>query len=61
MKVLASNLPYVYDVVTPSLAFEPYDKVSIADAVIKALTTQLPFPKIITHNEVDRLVDLLSS
>ena len=61
MKVLASNLPYVYDVVTPSLVFEPYDKVSIADAVTKALTNELPFPNIITHNEVDRLVDLLAT
>ncbi len=60
MKVLASNLPYVYDVVKPSLAFEPYDKLSIADAVMKALSTDLPFPEVVTRNEADKLVDLLS-
>ena len=59
MKVLASNLPYVHDVITPSLTFEPYDKVSIADAVIKALNTELPFSKIVTRNEVGRLMGLL--
>ena len=59
MKVLASNLPYVYDVIVPSLTFQPYDKVSIADAVIKALDTNLPFPKVATTNQVDRLINLL--
>jgi glycosyltransferase involved in cell wall biosynthesis len=60
MKVLASNLPYVHDVVVPSLTFEPYNRVSIADAVIKALETELPFPKLVTTNEVDKLVALLT-
>jgi glycosyltransferase involved in cell wall biosynthesis len=60
MKVLASNLPYVTDVIIPSLVFEPLDKVSIADAVIKALNSELPFPKIVTKNEIDRLLDLLA-
>jgi len=59
MKVIAANLPYVYDVVTPSLTFEPYDKVDIANAVLKALATPLPFPVIVTKNEVDKLVDTL--
>jgi len=59
MKVLASNLPYVYDVIKPSLTFDPYDKVSIADAVVKALNSDLPFPEVVTKNEVDRLVELL--
>jgi len=61
MKVLASNLPYVHDVVIPSLAFDPYDKTAIADAVITALNADLPFPKIVTGNEVDRLISLLIS
>ena len=60
MKVLASNLPYVHDVIVPSLTFEPYDKISIANAVIKALNSDLPFPKIVTSNQVDKLVELLA-
>ena len=60
MKVLASDLPYVYDVVKPSLAFNPMDKNSIADAVVQALKTKLPFPEIVTHNKVRDLIDLLA-
>ena len=60
MKVLASDLPYVHDVISPSLTFQPYDKKSIADAVISAMsTTNMPMPTIVTRNEVDKLVNLL--
>ncbi len=59
MKVIASNLDYVHDVITPSLTFDPLDKVSIANAVIQALEQELPFPRIKTSNEVDKLIDLL--
>lgn len=58
MKILASNLPYVYDVVTPSLTFEPFDKVSVANAVIKALESDLPFPTLVTGNRIDELLRL---
>jgi len=60
MKVLASNLPYVTDVILPSLVFNPCDKVSIADAVVNAMHSDLPFPSIVTHNEVNKLVGLLA-
>ncbi len=59
MKVLASELPYVYDVILPSLTFDPGSKVAIADAVIAALRTELPFPEIVTRNEVNKLISLL--
>lgn len=59
MKVIASDLPYVHDVVVPSLTFDPYNKMSIADAVMKALDRDLPFPKIVTNNEIDKLIELL--
>jgi glycosyltransferase involved in cell wall biosynthesis len=61
MKVIASDLPFVYDVVKPSLTFKPYDKVSIADAVVKAMNTELPDSKIVTVDEVDKLLQLLTS
>ena len=59
MKVLASDLPYVHDVILPSLTFDPYNKISIADAVVKALNENLPASKIVTANKVDELVALL--
>jgi glycosyltransferase involved in cell wall biosynthesis len=59
MKVIASDLEYVYDVIVPSATFEPLNKVSIAEAVIKALQSELPFPKLVTKNEAERLLQLL--
>lgn len=59
MKVLAPDLAYVYDVIKPSITFDPWKKESIADAVIKALTTELPEPEIRAKNEVDKLIGLL--
>lgn len=59
MKVLASDLTYVHDVIVPSLTFQPLDKISIADAVIKAMNEDLPFPQVVTHNDIDKLLELL--
>jgi len=59
MKVLASNLPYVQDVITPSLSFDPLDKVAIADMVIKALETNLPQSEVIASDKIDELLTLL--
>lgn len=61
MQILASDLPYVYDVVKPSLTFQPYDKTSIANAVLTAMEGGLRFPEVVTKNEVNRLVALLVS
>ncbi|MCD6013324.1 MAG: glycosyl transferase group 1 [Flavipsychrobacter sp.] len=59
MKVIASDLDYVHDVIVPSLTFDPHDRISIANAVIQALEKDLPFPRIVTSNEVERLISLL--
>ncbi len=60
MKVLASDMDYVHDVIVPSLVFDPYSKISVAQAVLTALSGDLPFPGIKTTNQVDRLVSLLA-
>lgn len=60
MKVLAPDMPYVHDVITPSATFNPLSKESMAAAVIMSSLTDLPFPTVVTHNEVDRLVTLLA-
>ncbi len=59
MKVIASDMPYVYDVIKPSLTFDPYCKTAIADAVLNAMDPDLPFPEVVTHNEIDKLINLL--
>ena len=60
MKVIASDLEYVHDVIIPSLTFDPFDRSSIAGAVIKALNTDLPFSKLVARNDIDRLIALLT-
>lgn len=59
MKVLASDLPYVHDVIVPSLTFDPLRKVSISDAVLKALGSDLPASRVVVGNEIDKLITLL--
>ena len=59
MKVIASDLPYVHDVIKPSLTFDPFDKIAIANAVTNAMDPELPFPSVVTTNDIDKLIDLL--
>lgn len=59
VKVLASDLPYVHDVIVPSLTFDPLRKVSISDAVLKALGSDLPASRVVVGNEIDKLITLL--
>jgi glycosyltransferase involved in cell wall biosynthesis len=59
MKVLASGLPYVHDVIEPSLTFDPLDKNSIAAAVVTAMKENLPFPRVLTTDKLQQLIDLL--
>jgi glycosyltransferase involved in cell wall biosynthesis len=61
MKILASDLPFVYDVVKPSLVFDQSRPEAIADAVVAAMkNSQLPFPEVVTTNQVESLVELLA-
>jgi glycosyltransferase involved in cell wall biosynthesis len=61
MKILASDLPFVYDVVTPSLTFDQSKPAAMAAAVIQAMErNDLPFPKVVTSNRISELIDLLA-
>lgn len=59
-KVIVSDLPYAYQVCTPSLTFDPYTKESIKSAIIKAATENLPSSKKIISNDINQLILLLS-
>ena len=59
-KVLVSNLPYAYQVCNPSLTFNPYTVASIEDAIIKAVTQDLPDSIKIISNDINQLILLLS-
>lgn len=60
MKVLAPDLPYVHDVIKPSLVFNAMDKTSIAGAVIMALKEEIPQPAVKAPNMVKELIELLA-
>jgi len=61
MKIIASNLPFVYDVICPSLVFDQSKPEAISAAVVEAMNNNnLPFPTVTTKNEVNKLVELLS-
>jgi len=58
-KVICSNLPFVEEVISPSLSFDPFDAQDIADKVLFALTYDLPESKVILENKIAELIDLL--
>ncbi len=61
-KVLASDLPYVHEVVEPSLAFDPYSVKSISNTIVKALEEDnLHETKVIVENKLDNFIDFIIS
>lgn len=60
-KVLASDLQITYDVIKPSLTFDPFSPEDIADKVEYALNNELPPTELKLKNEVDKLIKLLTN
>jgi glycosyltransferase involved in cell wall biosynthesis len=61
-KVIASDLPYVHEIIEPSLTFDPYSIKSMADAILKAIETDnLPETKVLVENKLDNFVDFIIS
>lgn len=58
--VISANLPYVYDVINPSLTFDPYSKEDIADKMYMALQRELKSPEIVIKNNINKLIKILS-
>lgn len=56
-KILASDLPYVYEVVSPSIVFNPNNLESIVNAVVDKKNTKST--KLITSNKINNLINLL--
>tara|TARA_B100000902_G_scaffold56358_1_gene63147 strand:+ start:893 stop:1933 length:1041 start_codon:yes stop_codon:yes gene_type:complete len=56
-QVLASDLPYVYEIVRPSLVFNPFSVKSISEKIIQALSQDnLDKSRIIIENKIDTFV-----
>ena len=61
-KVIASDLPYVHEIIKPSLTFDPYSVESISNTILKALETDnLPETKVLVENKLDNFVDFIIS
>ena len=61
-KVLASDLPYVHEVVEPSLAFDPYSVKSISNTIVNALEEDnLHETKVIVENKLDNFIGFIIS
>ena len=57
--VIATDLPYVSDVLKPTMSFDPNNSNSIADSVIELLKNEnLKESKLIISNEIDEIIKL---
>jgi len=61
-KVIASDLPYVHEIIAPSLTFDPYSVESISKSILKALeTNNLSETKVLVENKLDNFIDFIIS
>lgn len=60
-KILASDMPYVHEVVIPSLVFNPLQENSIADVVLFACLNKnhIPISKVLLEDKIDELISFL--
>ena len=58
--IIASDLPYVHDVVEPTMVFNPYDSNSIVNSIIEVFKNEnLKESKLKISNEIDKIIKLL--
>jgi glycosyltransferase involved in cell wall biosynthesis len=61
-KVIAPDLPYVHEVISPSLTWvDSGGAVAIAQAVRKALAEELPETRLLAKNKLPEIVDFISN
>ncbi len=58
-KVLASDLPYVHEIIQPSLTFNPFDVNSIKDCILHSLETEIPPSKVLIKNKLDNFIEYI--
>lgn len=61
-KIIASDLPYVNEVVEPSLTFDPYSVKTISESIDAAIKNCNYKPsKILINNKIDKFIELIYS
>lgn len=58
-KVIASNLPYVHDIISASDYFNPFNPNEIAEIVFKTTYSDFPNSKILINPNIDHLFNIL--
>lgn len=58
-KVLASNLPYVHQIIKPSLCFDPYSTQKISHAILKALDNEIDNTEILINNKLTAFIKFI--
>lgn len=59
LDIIASNLPYTYESVEPSLVFDPESEIDIANTIRQYLKGDIKKSKGIITNKIDDLIDIL--
>jgi len=60
-KVIASDLPYVHEIIEPSLTFDPYSVENISTSILKAISENLPKTKVLVENKLDNFIEFIIS
>jgi len=61
-KVLAPNLNYVNEVITPSIKFDPFSSSKISESILSAIAKKnIKHSKIIVENKIDTFVKYISN
>jgi len=60
-KVLVSNLPFIKEIIRPSLTFDPLNPEDIANCVEKALLNDLDDALILLKNDINNFIDFIFS
>ena len=59
LKVIASNKPWISDIIKPSLSFDPLSPKSIANCVEYSIKNEIPLTKGILKNRIDEFINIL--
>ena len=59
-KVIASDLPYVYKVISPSAVFNPNDIESFEKSILESMCNELPRSEVLVKNEITEMINFLS-
>jgi glycosyltransferase involved in cell wall biosynthesis len=59
--ILSSDLDYVYEVIVPSAVFDPCDKFSIYNSMVKCVNENLSPSRLLLESEIDTLVNIIKN